>query len=46
VVEVEFVDGTSLSVELFSLVELRAELNDWKVENGKVVKSCPRMIAR
>jgi hypothetical protein len=45
-VEVEFVDGTSLSVELFSLVELRAELNDWKVENGKVVKSCPRMIAR
>jgi hypothetical protein len=46
VVEVEFADGTSLSVELFPLVELRAESNDWKVENGKVVKSCPRMIAR
>jgi hypothetical protein len=46
VAEVDFVDGTSLSVELFPMVELKAESNDWKVENGKVVKSCPRMIAR
>ena len=46
VVEVDFVDGTSLSVELFPMVELKAELNDWTVENGKVLKRWPRMIAR
>jgi len=31
VVEVDFVDGTSLSVELFLMVKLKAELNDWNV---------------
>jgi hypothetical protein len=46
VVEVDFVDGTSLSVELFPMVELKAELNNWKVENGEVLKRWPRMIAR
>jgi hypothetical protein len=46
VVEVDFVDGTSLSVELFPMVELKAELNDWNVESGKVLKRWPRMIAR
>jgi len=46
VVEVDFTDGTSLSVELFPMVELKAELNDWNVENGKLVKAWPRMIAR
>jgi hypothetical protein len=45
VVEVDFVDGTSMSVELFPLVELKAELNDWTVEDGKVLKRWPRMIA-
>lgn len=28
------------------MVELKAELNDWHVENGKVLKRWPRMIAR
>jgi hypothetical protein len=46
VVEVDFVDGTSMSVELFPMVELKAELNNWKVENGEVLKRWPRMIAR
>jgi hypothetical protein len=46
VVEVDFVDGTSLSVELFPMIELKAELNNWKVENGEVLKRWPRMIAR
>jgi hypothetical protein len=46
VVELDFVDGTSLSVELFPMVELKAELNDWKVGNGEVLKRWPRMIAR
>jgi hypothetical protein len=46
VVEVDFVDGTSLSVELFPMVELKAELNNWKVENGEVLKRWPRMFAR
>jgi hypothetical protein len=46
VVEVDFVDSTSLSVELFPMVELKAELNNWKVENGEVLKSWSRMIAR
>jgi hypothetical protein len=46
VVEVDFTDGTSLSVELFPMVELKAELNDWNVENGKLMKAWPRMIAR
>ena len=46
VVEVDFVDGTSLSVELFPMVELKAELNNWKVENGEVLKRWPRRIAR
>jgi hypothetical protein len=46
VVEVDFVDGTSLSVELFPMIELKAELNDWTMENGKVLKRWPRMIAR
>jgi hypothetical protein len=46
VVEVDFVDGTSLSVELFAMIELKAELNDWKVENGEVLKCWPRMIVR
>ena len=46
VVEVDFTDGTSLSVELFPLVELKVELNDWNVENGKLLKSWPHMIAR
>jgi hypothetical protein len=45
VVEVDFVDGTSLSVELFPMVELKAELNNWRVENGEVLKRWPRMIA-
>jgi hypothetical protein len=31
VVEVDFVDGTSLSVEILPMVELKAELNNWKV---------------
>src|SRR5258708_9425829 len=46
VVEVDFVDGTSLSVELFHMVELKAEFNDLNVENGRVLKRWPRMIAR
>jgi hypothetical protein len=46
VVEVDFFDGTFLSVELFPMVELKAELNDWTVENGEVLKRWPRMIAR
>jgi len=43
VVEVEFVDGTSLSVELFPVVELRAELNDWQVQSRKKLSAddCP-----
>ena len=45
-VEVEFVDGTSLSVEHFPMVGLKAELNDWSVENVKVLKRWPLMIAR
>jgi hypothetical protein len=28
------------------MVELKAELNDWNVESGKVLKRWPRMIAR
>ena len=43
---VDFVDGTSLSVELFPMVELKAELNNWKVGNGEVLTRWPRMIAR
>jgi hypothetical protein len=46
IVEVDFVDGTSLSVELFPMVKLKAELNDWNVESGRVLKRWPRMIAR
>ena len=46
VVEVDFVDGTSLSVELFPMIELKAELNSCKVENGELLKSWPRMIAK
>ena len=46
VVEVDFVDGTSLSVELFPMVKLKAELNDWNVENGRVLKRWPLMVAR
>ena len=46
VVEVEFVDGTSLSVTFFPMGELMAELNDLNEENGKVLKRWPRMIAR
>ena len=45
-VEVDFVDGTSLSVEHFPMVELKAELNDWGIENVKVLKRWPLMIAR
>ena len=36
VVEVDFVDGTCPSDELFPMVKLKAELNDWNVENGKM----------
>jgi hypothetical protein len=46
VVEVDFVDGTSLSVELFPMVELKTEFSNWKVENGEVLKRWPRMIDR
>lgn len=46
VVEVNFMDKTSLSVELFPMVELKVELNDWNVENGRILKAWPRMIVR
>lgn len=46
IVEVDFTDGTSLSIELFPMVELKVELSDWNVENGKLLKAWPRMIAR
>ncbi len=46
IVEVDFTDGTSLSVQLFPMVELKVELSDWNVENGKILKTWPRMIAR
>ena len=46
VVEVAFVDGTYPSDELFPMVKLKAELNDWNMENGRVLKRWLRMIAR
>jgi hypothetical protein len=46
VVEVDFTDGTSLSVQLFPMVELKVELSDWNVENGKILKAWPRMMVR
>jgi hypothetical protein len=39
IVEIEFLDGTSLSIELFPRVELRVELTDWNAEDGKLLKA-------
>lgn len=46
IVEVDFTDGTSLSVQLVPMVELKVELSDWNVENGRILKEWPRMIVR
>jgi hypothetical protein len=46
IVEIEFFDGTSLSIELFPMVELHVELTDWNAEDGRLLKRWPPMQTR
>jgi len=46
VVNVDFMDGTALSVQLSPAVKLKVEYNDWSVRDGKLLKAWPPMITR
>jgi len=46
VVEIVFVDGTALTVQLFPMLEMQTSLTDCTVENGKLLKEWPRLTVR
>lgn len=46
VVNVEFMDGTAFTVELFPTVRLKTEYNDWTVAEGKLLKAWPLITTR
>jgi hypothetical protein len=46
IVNVEFMDGTAFTVELFPVVQLKAEFNDWTVADGKLLKTWPLITTR
>lgn len=41
IVDIQFLDGTAFSVELFPSVRLKAEINDWNVGEGRLLKKWP-----
>ena len=45
-VSVEFTDGTAFTVELFPVIHMKAEYNDWTVSEGKLLKSWPLITTR
>jgi hypothetical protein len=46
VVSVEFMDSTAFTVELFPVLQLKAEYNDWTVPEGKLLKTWPLITTR
>ena len=46
VVNVDFTDGTALTVQITPAAKLKVEYNDWTVSEGKLLKEWPLLITR
>lgn len=46
VVNIDFTDGTALTVQIIPADRLKVELNDWTTGNGKLLKQWPAIITR
>lgn len=46
VVNIDFTDGTALTVQIAPAASLRVELNDWTVAEGELLKEWPLLITR
>ena len=46
VVNVDFMDGTALTVQFSPVVKVKVEYNDWSVRDGKLLKAWPAMLTR
>jgi len=46
VVNIDFMDGTALTVQFSPVVKGKVEYNDWSVRNGKPLKTWPSMLTR
>jgi hypothetical protein len=46
VVNVDFLDGTALTIQVSPALELKVEYNDWSVGDGKLLKTWPSIITR
>ncbi len=46
VVNIDFTDGTALTVQIFPAAKLKVELNDWTTADGKLLKKWPIITTR
>lgn len=46
VVDINFTDGTALSVQIIPAARLKVELNDWTSGDGKLLKKWPVITTR
>jgi hypothetical protein len=46
VVNIDFTDGTALTVQIIPAARLKVEFNDWTTGNGKLLKQWPVITTR